>query len=92
VTNRPDSTAASLRNRHGRRLHFACVDGVAVLSWSPRVGDVSGEITTIEGLGSPEAMHAAQAARTCATDFRPADCPEALVPENSGYVIGKTVL
>jgi hypothetical protein len=22
----------------------------------------------------------------------PADCPEALVPESSGYVIGKTVL
>jgi aerobic-type carbon monoxide dehydrogenase small subunit (CoxS/CutS family) len=39
-----------------------CVDGVAVLSWSLRVGDVSGEIATIEGLGSPEAMHAAQAA------------------------------
>jgi isoquinoline 1-oxidoreductase subunit alpha len=38
------------------------VDGVAVLSCSLRVGDVSGEVTTIEGLGSPEAMHAVQAA------------------------------
>ena len=34
------------------------VDGVAVRSCSLRVGDVGGEITTIEGLGSPVAMHA----------------------------------
>jgi isoquinoline 1-oxidoreductase subunit alpha len=38
------------------------VDGRAVRSCSLRVGDVSGEVTTIEGLGSPEAMHAVQAA------------------------------
>jgi isoquinoline 1-oxidoreductase subunit alpha len=38
------------------------VDGVAVRSCSLQVGDVSGEITTIEGLGSPEAMHPVQAA------------------------------
>ena len=38
------------------------VDGVAVRSCSLLVGDVSGEITTIEGLGSPGAMHAVQAA------------------------------
>lgn len=38
------------------------VDGGAVRSCSLRVGDVSGEVTTIEGLGSPEAMHAVQAA------------------------------
>jgi isoquinoline 1-oxidoreductase alpha subunit len=38
------------------------VGGVAVRSCSLQVGDVSGEITTIEGLGSPEAMHAVQAA------------------------------
>jgi len=38
------------------------VDGRAVRSCSLQVGDVSGEITTIEGLGSPEAMHAVQAA------------------------------
>ena len=38
------------------------VDGVAVRSCSLQVGDVSGEITTIEGLGSPGAMHAVQAA------------------------------
>jgi isoquinoline 1-oxidoreductase alpha subunit len=38
------------------------VDGVAVRSCALRVGDVSGEVTTIEGLGSPEAMHAVQAA------------------------------
>lgn len=38
------------------------VDGKAMRSCSLRVGDVSGEITTIEGLGSPEAMHAVQAA------------------------------
>lgn len=38
------------------------VDGVAVRSCSLQAGDVSGEITTIEGLGSPEAMHAVQTA------------------------------
>lgn len=38
------------------------VDGKAMRSCSLRVGDASGEITTIEGLGSPEAMHAVQAA------------------------------
>ena len=38
------------------------VDGVAVRSCSLQAGDVSGEIITIEGLGSPEAMHAVQAA------------------------------
>jgi isoquinoline 1-oxidoreductase alpha subunit len=38
------------------------VDGKAMRSCSVQVGDVSGEITTIEGLGSPEAMHVVQAA------------------------------
>lgn len=38
------------------------VDGKAMRSCSLQVGDVSGDITTIEGLGSPEAMHAVQAA------------------------------
>jgi isoquinoline 1-oxidoreductase subunit alpha len=38
------------------------INGVAVRSCSLRVGDVDGEIITIEGLGSPEAMHAVQAA------------------------------
>ena len=38
------------------------VDGQAVRSCTLAVGDVSGEITTIEGLGSPEAMHAVQSA------------------------------
>ena len=38
------------------------VDGMPVRSCSLQVGDVSGDITTIEGLGSPEAMHAVQAA------------------------------
>jgi isoquinoline 1-oxidoreductase alpha subunit len=38
------------------------VNGVAVRSCSLQVGDVDGEVTTIEGLGSPEAMHAVQAA------------------------------
>jgi isoquinoline 1-oxidoreductase alpha subunit len=36
--------------------------GVAVRSCSLEIGDVSGEITTIEGLGSPGAMHPVQAA------------------------------
>jgi isoquinoline 1-oxidoreductase subunit alpha len=38
------------------------VHGMAVRSCSLQVGDVSGEITTIEGLGSPQVMHAVQAA------------------------------
>jgi isoquinoline 1-oxidoreductase alpha subunit len=38
------------------------VSGMAVRSCSLQVGDVRGDITTIEGLGSPEAMHAVQAA------------------------------
>ena len=38
------------------------VDGVAVRSCSLQVGDVQGEVTTIEGLGTPEAPHAVQAA------------------------------
>ena len=38
------------------------VDGLAVRSCSLQAGDVNGEITTIEGLGSPAALHAVQAA------------------------------
>jgi len=38
------------------------VDGQATRSCILPVGDVAGEITTIEGLGSPQAMHAVQAA------------------------------
>lgn len=38
------------------------VDGQAVRSCSIQVGNVEGEVTTIEGLGSPEAMHAVQKA------------------------------
>ncbi|NNE58299.1 MAG: (2Fe-2S)-binding protein [Hellea sp.] len=38
------------------------IDGEAVRSCQMPVGDVDGEITTIEGLGSPEAPHAVQAA------------------------------
>lgn len=38
------------------------IDGAAVRSCSVRVGDVDGDITTIEGLGSPAKMHAVQAA------------------------------
>jgi len=38
------------------------VDGVAVRSCSLRSGDVKGEITTIEGLGRPDAIHPVQAA------------------------------
>ncbi len=36
------------------------VDGVAVRSCQLRVGDVNGDITTIEGLGTPETLHAVQ--------------------------------
>lgn len=38
------------------------VDGVAVRSCQLAVGDVAGDVTTIEGLGTPEALHAVQAA------------------------------
>ena len=38
------------------------IDGTAVRSCSITVADVDGEVTTIEGLGSPEALHAVQAA------------------------------
>ena len=38
------------------------VDGKAVRSCSVPVGAVSGAVTTIEGLGQPDALHAVQAA------------------------------
>ncbi|MFD1159536.1 (2Fe-2S)-binding protein [Roseovarius aestuarii] len=38
------------------------VDGQAVRSCQLPVGALAGEVTTIEGLGSPEALHAIQAA------------------------------
>jgi len=49
----------------GSALCGACtvhVDGVATFSCVTRVGDVHGAITTIEGLGTPTALHAVQAA------------------------------
>ena len=38
------------------------LDGIAVRSCQVAIGDVDGPITTIEGLGDPEVMHAVQAA------------------------------
>lgn len=38
------------------------VDGVAVRSCQLAVADVDGDVTTIEGLGTPEVLHAVQAA------------------------------
>ena len=38
------------------------VDGVAVRSCQTLVGDVDGPVTTIEGLGNPDQMHALQEA------------------------------
>jgi isoquinoline 1-oxidoreductase alpha subunit len=38
------------------------MDGVPVRSCSLQARDATGEITTIEGLGTPQAMHAVQAA------------------------------
>ncbi len=38
------------------------IDGESVRSCSYAVGDVDGEITTIEGLGTPDALHAVQQA------------------------------
>ena len=38
------------------------VDGLAVRSCQLAAGDVTGDVTTIEGLGTPAALHAVQAA------------------------------
>ena len=38
------------------------VDGVAVRSCQLRVGDLQGDVTTIEGLGTDDSLHAVQAA------------------------------
>jgi len=38
------------------------IDGMAVRSCHLRAGDVDGDVTTIEGLGTPEALHVVQAA------------------------------
>ncbi|WP_299280931.1 (2Fe-2S)-binding protein [uncultured Tateyamaria sp.] len=38
------------------------IDGVAVRSCQTFAGDVDGEVTTIEGLGTPETLHAVQEA------------------------------
>ncbi|MEN8894122.1 (2Fe-2S)-binding protein [Planktotalea arctica] len=38
------------------------IDGVAVRSCQTALGDVDGDVTTIEGLGTPQALHALQAA------------------------------
>ncbi len=38
------------------------VDGMAVRSCQLPVGDLEGEVTTIEGLGTPESLHAVQVA------------------------------
>lgn len=38
------------------------VDGTAVRSCQVAVGDLDGDVTTIEGLGTPEAQHAVQEA------------------------------
>jgi isoquinoline 1-oxidoreductase alpha subunit len=49
----------------GMALCGACtvhIDGVATRSCVTPVGSVKGEVTTIEGLGTPAALHAVQAA------------------------------
>ena len=38
------------------------VDGEAVRSCQLQIGDLEGEVTTIEGLGTPDALHTVQAA------------------------------
>lgn len=38
------------------------IDGIPTRSCQQPVGDLEGEVTTIEGLGTPDALHAVQAA------------------------------
>lgn len=38
------------------------IDGVAVRSCQVAIGDLDGDVTTVEGLGTPDAMHAVQEA------------------------------
>lgn len=38
------------------------IDGIAVRSCQVAIADLDGEVTTIEGMGSPEALHAVQEA------------------------------
>ncbi len=38
------------------------IDGQAVRSCQVAIGDLQGDVTTIEGLGTPDALHAVQAA------------------------------
>ena len=38
------------------------IDGISVRSCQLRAADVDGDVTTIEGLGTPDALHAVQAA------------------------------
>jgi isoquinoline 1-oxidoreductase alpha subunit len=38
------------------------IDGQAVRSCQVAIGDLSGDVTTIEGLGTPETLHAVQEA------------------------------
>lgn len=38
------------------------VDGAAVRSCQLRIGDLQGDVTTIEGLGTPDSLHLVQAA------------------------------
>ena len=49
----------------GIALCGACtvhIDGIAVRSCQMAIADVAGEVTTIEGLGTPQALHAVQQA------------------------------
>ena len=41
------------------------INGMPARSCSIPVGQVSGQVTTIEGLGTPDAMHVVQAANLC---------------------------
>ena len=49
------------------------IDGVAVRSCQTSVGDVDGAVTTINGLGTPDAMHAVQAASLLSQNAEPTD-------------------
>ena len=65
MSNHANAHVGHTRDGCGIAFCGACtvhIDGVATRACVTAVGAVTGEITTIEGLGNPEALHVVQAA------------------------------